>query len=311
MDVYDLVIVGAGPAALTAAIYATRDGLKTLVVEKAVIGGLMATVDRVDNYPGFSDGVAGMVLAQDFEAQARRFGAEIDFGEVTGIESDGKTITVNIDSGDVHTRACLIAAGATYRKLNIPGERKYYAKGVHYCATCDGPFYRDKEIVVIGGANTAVQEAVYLTKFARHISLLVRSYVKADDVIKKALDEKIATGAITLLEGWSPNEITGDGKLVNGVDIFDSKDENHKKHLNSDGVFIFAGTTPNTDFLQNSAIKMDDGGCIVVDDKLRTNVAGVYACGDVRTGATKQIISAAGDGATAAINIRKYLKGME
>lgn len=306
-----MVIVGAGPAALTAAIYATRDGLKTLVIEKAVIGGLMATVDKVDNYPGFSDGVAGMELAQDFETQARRFGAEIDFGEVTGVERKGETIVVNADSGDVETKACLIAAGATYRKLNIPGERKYYAKGVHYCATCDGAFYRGKEIVVIGGANTAVQEAVYLTKFAKHINLLVRSYIKADDIIKKMLDDKIADGLITLLEGRSPNEITGNGQLVDGVDIFNSQNEEEKKHLACDGVFIFAGTTPNTDFLKHSDIKMDDGGCIEVNDKLQTSVPGVYACGDVRTGATKQIISAAGDGATAAINIRKYLKGME
>lgn len=308
---YDLVIVGAGPAALTAAIYATRDGLETLIIEKAVIGGLMATVDKIDNYPGFSQGVAGMELAQDFEAQARRFGAQLDFGEVTGIHPIDGGVAIEADSGDVTARACLIAAGATYRKLNIPGERKYYAKGVHYCATCDGAFYKDKEIAVIGGANSAVQEAVYLTKFAKHINLLVRSYVKADDIIKKELDAKVAAGSITVLSGWSPNEITGDGTQVTGVDIFNSQNEDDKKHLDCDGVFIFAGTTPNTDFLHDSSVKMDDGGCIVVDDELRTNVPGVYACGDVRTGATKQIVSAAGDGATAAINIRKYLKGME
>lgn len=306
-DIWDLVIIGAGPSALTAAVYAGREGLKTLIIEKQLIGGQVATIDRIDNYPGFSDGVEGLVLAQDFEAQARRFGAEIKFGEVTGLRRDEGNVMVRVDNGDVAGRAVLVATGSGYRHLDIPGEAENYSRGVHYCATCDGALYRDKELVTVGGANSAVQEALFLTKFARHITMLVRSWIKADQILKDQLEVAIQDGRVTLIEGWRPTEIVATDGRVSSVKATDDKSE---RDIVCDGVFIFAGSVPNTTFLRDGDVKLDAMGQIVVDDKLRTSMLGVWAAGDVRTGAARQIVSAAGDGAVAAIQIGKYLRGI-
>lgn len=308
-DVWDLVIIGAGPSALTAAVYAGREGLKTLVLEKQLIGGQVATIDRIDNYPGFADGVEGMTLAQDFESQARRFGAVIKFAEANGLaRADDGNVVVTTDSGQMVTRAVLIATGSSYRHLNIPGEAEYYGRGVHYCATCDGALYRDKELVTVGGANSAVQEALFLTRFARHITMLVRSWIKADQILKDQLQQAINDGKITLMEGWRPTEIIGTSDQVAGVRITDDNDE---RRIDCDGIFVFAGATPNTDFLQDTSIELTETGLIKVDDNLMTTMAGVWAAGDVRSGAAKQIVSAAGDGAMAAIQIGKYLRGVK
>lgn len=303
---YDLVIVGAGPAALTAAIYAGREGLKTLVLDKQVIGGQVATIDQIDNYPGFSQGIDGLSLAQNLETQARRFGAIIRFAEVKGVDRAENNIKVTLDNGtEVMARAGLIATGSTYRKLDIPGEADYYGRGVHYCATCDGALYKDKELVTIGGANSAVQEALFLTKFASHITMLVRSWIKADQILKDQLKEAIDNGKISLMEGWRPVEIVGDEEGVTGVKTV-SKDES--KTVACDGIFVFAGQTPNTDFLHGSAIELTDSGQIKVDSDLKTSLLGVWAAGDVRENATKQIVAAAGDGAKVAMQIGKYLQ---
>lgn len=308
-DVWDLVIIGAGPSALTAAVYAGREGLKTLVLEKQLIGGQVATIDRIDNYPGFADGIEGMTLAQDFESQARRFGAVIKFAEANGLaRADDGNVVVTTDSGQMVTRAVLIATGSSYRHLNIPGEAEYYGRGVHYCATCDGALYRDKELVTVGGANSAVQEALFLTRFARHITMLVRSWIKADQILKDQLQQAINDSKITLMEGWRPTEIIGTSDQVAGVRITDDNDE---RRIDCDGIFVFAGATPNTDFLQDTSIELTETGLIKVDDNLMTTMAGVWAAGDVRSGAAKQIVSAAGDGAMAAIQIGKYLRGVK
>ena len=306
-DLWDLVIIGAGPAALTAAVYAGREGLSTLVLEKQLIGGQVATIDRVDNYPGFVDGAEGLTLAQDFERQARRFGAELKFGEATGLMRNGDRIVVRADNGNVLARAVLIATGASYRHLDIPGEADYYGRGVHYCATCDGALYKGKELVTIGGANSAVQEALFLTQFASHITMLVRSWIKADKILKDQLDQAIADGRITLLEGWRPTEVIGDGGQVAGVM---ATDDQESRRIDCDGVFVFAGSVPNTNFLRDSAVQLDQAGLVVVDDNLRTTMPNVWAAGDVRVGAPRQIVSAAGDGAAAAIQIGKHLMGM-
>lgn len=304
-NVWDLVIVGAGPAALTAAVYAGREGLRTLVIEKQLIGGQVATIDRVENYPGFAEGVEGFELASQFESQARRFNTEIKFGEVQGIVKNGNNISIKVDNGDVVARAVLIASGTKYRHLNIPGEDKYFGRGVHYCATCDGALYRDKEIVTVGGANSAVQEALFLSQFAGHITMLVRSWIKADQILKDRLNETIKAGKITLMEGWRPTEIVGGENGVSEVEITnDDKD----RHIDCDGVFVFAGQDPNTQFLTNNEIRLADNGLIITDNDLQTSMLGVWAAGDVRLGSTKQIISAAGEGATAAIKISKFLR---
>lgn len=304
-NVWDLVIVGAGPAALAAAVYAGREGLRTLVIEKQLIGGQVATIDRVENYPGFAEGVEGFELASQFESQARRFNTEIKFGEVQGIVKNGNNISIKVDNGDVVARAALIASGTKYRHLNIPGEDKYFGRGVHYCATCDGALYRNKEIVTVGGANSAVQEALFLSQFASHITMLVRSWIKADQILKDRLNETIKAGKITLMEGWRPTEIVGDENGVSGVEI---TNDNEDRHIDCDGVFVFAGQDPNTQFLTNSEIRLADNGLIITDNDLQTSMLGVWAAGDVRLGSTKQIISAAGEGATAAIKISKFLR---
>src|SRR5215469_14238184 len=171
-------MIGAGPAALTAAIYTTREDIDTLLFERGVVGGLAAVTDWVDNYPGFPEGLQGLDLAENLRKQAERFGANIELGEVTKIIDEGKVKRLETTSGDMHAKTVLIATGSDYKKINVPGEQEYYARGVHYCATCDGAFYRDKKLVVVGGGNSAIQEAMFLTRYASHIDMLVRSSIK-------------------------------------------------------------------------------------------------------------------------------------
>lgn len=187
--IHDVVMIGAGPASLSAAIYTTREDLDTVLFEKGVIGGLAATTDLIDNYPGFADGVAGLELADSLQKQAERFGADIRLGEVLKIEDKGEYRQLDTTDGPVKTKAVLIATGSDYKKIGVPGEAEYYARGVHYCATCDGAFFRDKRLVVVGGGNSAVQEALFLTRFASHIDLLVRSTIKASDVLIHELEK--------------------------------------------------------------------------------------------------------------------------
>jgi thioredoxin reductase (NADPH) len=303
---HDVIIVGAGPAALTAAIYTTREDIDTLLVERGVIGGLAAVTDKIDNYPGFPDGVAGLDLASDLQKQAERFGAIIDYGEVTGIHDEGEYKRLETTSGDMRARAVLLATGSDYKKLGIPGEQEYYARGVHYCATCDGAFYRDKRLVVVGGGNSAVQEAIFLTRFATHIDLLVRSTIKASDVLQHELDEYVKAGKVTVHLGTATDEIVGEDKAVSKV----VGTNNCKKvDFETDGVFVFVGLDPNSQFLKPTSIRLDEIGFVLTDEHLHTNMPGVFAAGDIRSGATMQIASAAGEGATAALKIREYLEG--
>lgn len=303
---HDVVMIGAGPSALCAAVYTTREDIDTVLIEKGAIGGLAAITDWVDNYPGFSKGVSGMDLASELQAQAERFGAEIRFGEVSGISQDGDIKLVETSEGPVKAKAVLIATGSDYRKLGIPGEAEYYGRGVHYCATCDGAFYRERRLAVVGGGNSAVQEALFLTRFASHIDLLVRSKIRASDVLQRDLEKAVSEGKITVHLETLPEEIVAtDGKSVDkvrcrkGEETFD---------LAVDAVFVFIGLLPNTGFLANSGIELDEIGMIKTDINLMTNIPGVFASGDVRSGATAQIASAVGEGATAALKIREYLE---
>src|ERR1700752_4195271 len=200
---HDVIMIGAGPAALTAAIYTTREDIETLLFERGVVGGLAAVTDKIDNYPGFPDGIEGLKLADDLRLQAERFGAVIELGEVTAIHDEGEYKRLETTSGDMLARAVLIATGSDYKKVGCPGEAEYYARGVHYCATCDGAFYRDKRLVVVGGGNSAVQEAIFLTRFATHIDLLVRSKFRASDVLQHELDEYVKAGKVTVHLGMT------------------------------------------------------------------------------------------------------------
>lgn len=304
-QVRDVVMIGAGPSALAAAIYTTREDIDTVLYEKGVVGGLAAITDMVDNYPGFPEGIEGMTLADQLQKQAERFGAHIEYGDVTALRDEGEYRVVTVDGNEVTARAVLIATGSDYNKLNIPGEAEYYGRGVHYCATCDGAFYRDKNIVVVGGGNSGVQEAIFLTRFASHIDLLVRSTVKASEVLQRDLQKYVDDGRVTIHLQTSPTEIIAgeDGKVTTVKAIKDGQTTDFA----TDGVFVFIGLKPNTQFLQGSNVELDELGLVKTDRHLATNVMGVYASGDVRSGATMQVASAVGEGATAALSIREFL----
>ncbi len=305
--VYDLVIVGAGPAALTAAIYTTREDIDTLLYERGVVGGLAAVTDHIDNYPGFADGVAGLNLADELRKQAERFGAVIELGEVLSIVDKGATRLLETTEGQVEARAVLIATGSDYKKIGVPGEQEYFARGVHYCATCDGAFYRDKKLAVVGGGNSAIQETIFLTRYASHIDLLVRSAIKASDILVKELQPFIDSGKVTVHLKTTTDEIIGKDKMVDKVKVTEA---GKPTEITIDGVFIFVGLIPNSQFVKG-LLDQDEIGFIKTDKNLRTSMLGVFAAGDVRSGATMQIASATGEGATAALKIREFLEGHE
>jgi thioredoxin reductase (NADPH) len=303
-NIHDVVMIGAGPSALAAAVYTTREDIGTVLYEKGVIGGLAAITDQVDNYPGFPEGIAGLTLAEQLQKQAERFGAEIEFGEVSAIRDDGDHKTLTIDGQDVKARTVLIATGSDYNKIGVPGEAEYYGRGVHYCATCDGAFYREKRLVVVGGGNSAIQEALFLTRFTTHIDLLVRSTIKASEVLQRELEKFVADGKITVHLNTTTDEIVAEDNKVVSVK---ATQEGQPVTIETDGVFVFVGLKPNTEFLKGSAIELDEQGLIKTDRHLSTTMPGVFASGDVRSGATMQIASAVGEGATAALSIREYL----
>jgi thioredoxin reductase (NADPH) len=307
-EVIDTLMIGAGPSALAAAVYTTREDIETVIYEKGVIGGLAAITDMVDNYPGFPEGIEGMKLASQLQKQAERFGAKIEFGEISGISSDENGIkTVIVDGQPVQAKTVLIATGSDYNKLGIPGEAELYGRGVHYCATCDGAFYREKKLVVVGGGNSAIQEAIFLTRFTTHIDLLVRSTVKASEVLQQDLQKFVDEGKITIQLGVVPTEIaTTDGKVTH----VNAKRGDEELKFDTDGVFVFVGLKPNTQFLKDTAVELDEQGLIKTDQHLETSMPGVFASGDVRSGATMQIASAVGEGATAALSIREYIDNL-
>lgn len=303
-----LAIIGAGPSALAAAIYTTREDIPTVLYEKGVVGGLAAITDKVENYPGFPSGVEGMILANQFQSQAERFGAEIEFGEVSSVKKLNNAIEIIVDNKTTLADAVLIATGSSYKKTGMPGEDDFYGKGVHYCATCDGAFYRDKKIAVIGGGNSAIQEAIFLTRFASHIDLLVRSKIRASDVLQKELKKYIDEGKITVHLKTTPQKILSLEGKINGIEI---NQEDDIKQLEVEGVFVFIGLNPNTEFLQGSGIELDEQGLIKTNSRLETNIPGIFASGDVRSGSTMQIASAVGEGASAALSIREYLESQK
>lgn len=300
----DVVMIGAGPSALAAAVYTTREDIDTVLYEKSAIGGLAAITDMVDNYPGFEEGIAGLHLAERLEKQAKRFGAQVDYGQVDAIRDEGDVKVVTVDGQDVKTRTVLIATGSDYKKIGVPGEQELYGRGVHYCATCDGAFYREKRLVVVGGGNSAVQETIFLTRYATHIDLLVRSTIKASEVLQRDLQKYVDEGKVTVhLDTTTDEIVTTDNKVTSVKATKAGK----QIELETNGLFIFVGLIPNTQFLGESGIEVDEQGLIKTDRHLQTNIPGVFASGDVRSGATMQIASAVGEGATAALSIREYL----
>ena len=307
-EYYDLVVVGAGPAGLTAALYAAREGIETLVIERSGVGGQAGTTEQIDNYPGFARGVKGADLADEMRAQAERFGVEILPAQaVTSIKSDMGYRMVRTESGDEYCGgALLIASGSRYRRLGIPGEEDFIGAGIHFCATCDGPFYKGQDMVVVGGGNSGVEEGLFLTKFASKITILeIGDRLRASQILQ---DKAASSPKIDVRLNTTAVEFKGNGKLSSMVvkDVQTGAVE----ELSPAAVFIFIGLDPNTGFLQGS-VDLDRWGFLVTGSTMETNVPGIYAAGDVRAGSTKQVASAVGEGATAALMIRQYLEATQ
>jgi thioredoxin reductase (NADPH) len=301
--VKELVIIGSGPAALSAAIYAARESIDTTVYEQSTFGGQVATISRIDNYPGFPDGIDGEELMERMQSQAEKLGAKLEYGEVTELKpTPSKTVLVTVDGEEVEARAVLVASGWTYSTMDIPGEAEYKNRGVHYCATCDGPFYKEKKVIVIGGGNSAAQEAIFLSKFASSVEILARSTFKADAV----LQNKVAKHGIAVHESTQILEVLGDSKNVTSLKV---EDDDGEHEVTADGVFVFVGIRPSNGFVAGTGIELDATGYIKTDGGYQTALPGVFAAGDIRSGSTKQIVTAAGEGAAAAKVVGKYLAG--
>lgn len=302
---YDLIVVGSGPAGLTAALYAAREGMSTLVVERAGIGGQAGVTERLDNFPGFPEGVTGSEFADRLRQQAERFGVEILAAQsVEQLVVDGEYRGVRTGGGEEYRSfAVLLTLGSTYRRLGVPGEEDFIGAGVHFCATCDGAFYRGKKLLVVGGGNSAGEESIFLTRFSDDITIategpgLTASRVVQDKVAENA--------ALTVLPQTTVAEFQGDGKL-SGVLLSDTVTGEQRQEA-YDGVFVFIGLTPNTEVVADQ-LDVDAAGFIVTDAGMQTSQPGVFAAGDVRAGSTKQAASAVGEGAAAALAIRRYVE---
>ena len=307
-DFYDLIIVGAGPAGMTTAIYSSREGIETLMIERSMAGGQAGLTEHIDHYPGFPQGVSGAELVNGMKMQCDRFEAEKLMAQtITSIKADGDYRIVTTETGDEYAaRAVLLSPGTKYRQLNVPGEEDFIGAGVHFCATCDGPFYKGKNMLVIGGGNSAVEEGLFLTKFANSVTVLARQdRLTASSVLreKAANHPKLNVRTNTVVE-----EFKGNSKLNSVVvkDVTNGKTE----ELDIEAVFVFIGLDPNTEFVRD-VIKLDQWGFIKTSETLETSMKGVFAAGDARAGSTKQVASAVGEGATAALMIRQYLEKTE
>lgn len=322
---YDLIVVGGGPAGLTAALYAAREGIDTLVIERAALGGQAAATERLENMPGFADGVEGGEFADQLRRQAARFGVEmLQAQDVTGMRShDNYHCVGTADGSEYSAHALLLATGSRYRRLGAPGENDFIGAGIHFCATCDGPFYKGRPVAVIGGGNSAAEESLFLANMAEHVTLLVRGdRLKASQVIQ---EQVLRRPEITVRFHTEAVRFEGAGGKLRAVTVRDAQ-TGSEEVIRPAGVFVFIGLTPNTGFLQPDQLRLDPWGFIVTGHDLvhggdrptgyetrepgllETSVPGIFAAGDVRAGSTKQVASAAGEGATAALLIRQHLK---
>ncbi|MFC1822791.1 thioredoxin-disulfide reductase [Thermodesulfobacteriota bacterium] len=302
---YDLIIIGAGPAGLTAGLYGARARMETLVLERLAPGGQVLNTNWVENYPGFPDGISGFELVERMKNQAEKFGLKIQNDEVQGVELSAEKKIVITQKERLETKTLILAAGATWKKLGIEGEELLAGKGVSYCATCDGPFYRDQEVAVIGGGDTALEEAIFLTRFASKIYLVHRrDKLRA---VKLLQERALAEEKIEFIWDSVPVKILGQSG-VEGLEL-----KNVKKGKTSQraihGIFIFIGTEPNTDWL-NDKIDLDANGFILTNDHMETSVPGVFAAGDARSKLFRQIATAVGEGAAASYSVEKYLENL-
>jgi thioredoxin reductase (NADPH) len=300
---YDVLIIGGGPAGLSAAIYSSRARLKTLLIEKNGCGGQMTVTDLLENYPGFNGGINGFDLAVKLETQAKDFGAEIVYDEVTELKNGDVKKVVALNSV-YDAKTVIIAAGTRVKEMNIPGEAKFKGKGVSFCATCDAPFYREKEVLVIGGGDSAIQEAIYLAKFAKQVTILHRrNELKATKILQERM---LSYKNISVMYNTVPKEIAGQ-QQIKEVIVTDLQ-TNQDKYLKVDGVFVFIGLIPNTLFL--TGVNLDENGYIITDENMHTSTDGIFACGDIRQKHLRQVVTAASDGAQAAVSAGHYIDNL-
>jgi thioredoxin reductase (NADPH) len=302
---YDVIVIGAGAAGLTAGIYLTRAKLKTLILERMIPGGQVITTTKVENYPGFPDGIDGPELMKRFEQQVRRLGVEIKspFEIAQVINKKNKKI-IKTEGETLETKALIIATGASYKKIGVPGEQKLTGRGISYCGTCDAPFFKDVEVAVIGGGNTALIEALHITKFASKVYVIHRrDELRAEKVIQEdAFEDK----KIEFIWDTVVKEIKGENKVEEL--ILENVKNAEKKRLKVEGCFIFIGMQPNSHLVKD-LVALDEWGYIVTDNYCSTSVPGIFAAGDVRNNVLKQIVTAASDGAIAAVSAEKYVSG--
>ncbi|MDH3998786.1 MAG: thioredoxin-disulfide reductase [Desulfuromonadales bacterium] len=304
---YDVVIIGGGPAGLTAGLYTSRAKLKTLLVERMILGGQVMTTTKVENYPGFPGGVDGPELMMRFQEHCQEFGLETMTGEVTALLDQGEEKIVIIDGKEVRTRAVIITTGAEPSKLGVPGEKAFTGRGVSYCATCDGAFFREVPVAIIGGGDTAAEEALFLSRFASKVYLVHRrDQLRATKVLQDriAANEKIEPIWDSVVE-----DVIGDNSGVTALTLRNLKSD-EVNQLEAVGMFVAVGVSPKAHFLAE-ILKLDPEGYILTDSDCRTSMPGVFAAGDVRKKILKQIATAVGDGAIAAIVAEKYLDGFE
>ncbi|MEK7841364.1 MAG: thioredoxin-disulfide reductase [Deltaproteobacteria bacterium] len=299
---YDVIIIGGGPAGLTAGIYAQRARLKTLLLEKEMVGGQIAVSDVIENYPGFPS-ISGADLMEKFEGHAKGLGLEIRMADVIVVEDMGKEKIVKTSEGDLTARTVIVATGAKPKRLGVQGEKEFTGKGVSYCATCDGPFFKGQRVLVIGGGDTAVKEAVYLSRIAGKVYIVHRrDQLRAEKIIQ---EKALSIPNIEMLWSHILKEIKGK-KGVEKVVLQNLKD-NSLKEIDAEGVFIFAGINPTTDFVD---VEKDKSGFIKTNQDMQTSVKGIFAAGDCRTTPLKQVSTAVGDGAIAAFMAEKYIEEM-
>lgn len=300
--IYDVIIIGAGPAGLSAAIYSARGGLKTAIFEKAIVGGQINVTEEVENYPGFEDAISGFELTAKMRAQAERFGAEFVEEEITAIGLDGLCKVIETPEGKHRAKSLIICTGAHPRRLNVPGEERLTGRGVSYCATCDGALYRDKEVAVIGGGDSAVEEALFLTRFVKKVYLVHRrDELRAQKIIQ---ERAFKNPKIEFIWDTVVQEFHGDKRLEK-LELVNRK-TNEISMLEMEGAFVYVGILPNNELLE-SRIELDDAGFIYTNENMHTNVPGIYAAGDIRHTVLRQVVTATSDGAVAAWSAEKWI----
>lgn len=302
-EVYDAIIIGGGPAGLSAAIYTSRERMKTLVLEKATFGGMAAITETIDNYPGFSKGISGRELAEEMKAQAERFGATCtNFVEVSGITASSDGLMLDSNEGTYRAKTVLVTTGSTYREMGVPGEAELIGRGVHFCATCDAPLYKDLDVVVVGGGNSAMQESLFIARFARSVTLLVRGTELTGSEILK---EQIASTAHLQVRYNISTQSLAKPEPRGKITVSVIGNNGQPEDILADGVFVFIGLLPNAHGFESLGV--DERGFINSNAQFQTHIPGVFVAGDIRSGSTWQIACSVGEGVAAALSMRGFL----